>query len=118
MTKIRAIINRSPALPANSNDCMIRVLVEDKIRPRCAAPEDIWTDCSEIPDNFDFDDFSALAAKFGQAIAEDNCSAMLEENTPDINLDPMPAWGPSLVRGQPPTLTEIAVSATADKRLW
>jgi len=48
----------------NSNDCMVRVLVEDKIRPTCEPPAPVTVSC----ENFD----PSLWA-YGFATGEDNC---------------------------------------------
>jgi len=70
-----------------ANECMIEVLVEDKIRPECFAPANVVTTCSALPDNFDFDDDAALDALFGTATVLDNCSADLQVISTNANLD-------------------------------
>ena len=60
------------------NDCMVEVLVEDKIRPICVAPADVWINCDELPENVDYDNHTELDSLFGNAIAEHNCDAMLD----------------------------------------
>ena len=68
------------------NDCMIEVLVEDKSRPDCVAPDDVWTDCSKVPENIDWDDSDQLDDLFGGGRAIDNCGADLT-STARVNLD-------------------------------
>ena len=74
-------------LANNSNECMIRVLTEDKTRPECHAPADVWINCDEVADNLDLSDVTALAAKFGSATSTDNCGSSIEELTPDVDMD-------------------------------
>ncbi len=71
----------------NANDCMIHVLVDDKVRPDCIPPADVWTTCDQIPGNADLTDTSVLNNMFGSPIATDNCEANVSELTPTIDLD-------------------------------
>ena len=69
---------RSTLLNDNYNDCMVEVLVEDKSRPSCVAPADVWINCDELPENVDYDSDADLDALFGSASVADNCGADLE----------------------------------------
>jgi hypothetical protein len=69
------------------NFCMVQVLVEDKYRPTCTPPADVWTDCTQIPDNVDLSDTDELSSLFGTATATDNCAATIEELDPDVDVD-------------------------------
>ena len=60
------------------NFCMVNVHIEDKVRPTCAAPADVWLTCDELPENVDYDDDAALDALFGTATGADNCNATVE----------------------------------------
>ncbi len=53
-------------LEARSNDCTVKVLVDDKIRPVCTPPANVTVDC----ENFD----GSLWA-YGKATVADNCCA-------------------------------------------
>jgi SprB repeat len=46
------------------NDCMVQVLVEDKLRPSCAAPSNITVTCEE---------FDPTLSMYGTATFDDNC---------------------------------------------
>jgi hypothetical protein len=50
--------------PGNYNECMVRVLVEDKLPPSCTAPKDLSVWC---------DEFDPSLWTYGQATASDNC---------------------------------------------
>ncbi len=69
------------------NFCMVNVHVEDKVRPTCTPPEDVWANCTDLPDNIDFTDTDQLTTLFGGAIADDNCGATIEELNPNVQLD-------------------------------
>ena len=69
------------------NDCMVRVLVEDKNRPECYSPADFWTECGELPDNLDWDNDHLLDSLFGAATLFDNCGADIEYVSTTLNLD-------------------------------
>lgn len=71
----------------NTNDCMIEVLVEDKARPTCTAPDDVWTTCADIPANIDLSDTAELQTLFGHATGTDNCVAYAEELSPIVDVD-------------------------------
>jgi hypothetical protein len=51
-------------LNAFANECMVRVLVEDKIRPVCIAPKDVTVNC---------DAFDPTLWSYGLPKVEDNC---------------------------------------------
>ena len=70
-----------------SNECMIEVLVEDKVRPECIAPADVWINCDEVADNIDWDDDFVLDDLYGTATVLDNCSADLQYVSTRVNLD-------------------------------
>ena len=69
------------------NDCMIEVLVEDKARPDCKAPADLWLTCADVPENIDWSDYAALDGLYGAASAIDNCDATIETISVANNLD-------------------------------
>ncbi len=71
----------------HSNDCMVQVLLDDKIIPECYAPADVWLNCDELPENVDYDDDAALDALFGTATVLDNCNAELQYVSTRVNLD-------------------------------
>ncbi|MDO8367928.1 MAG: HYR domain-containing protein [Saprospiraceae bacterium] len=58
------VVFRANDCHGNSNDCMVSVLVEDKIKPTCQAPAQMLVNC----ENFD----PSLWA-YGFAFADDNC---------------------------------------------
>lgn len=58
------VIFRAYDCAGNFGDCMVRVLVEDKIRPVCEAPSNLTIDCAG---------FDQTLASFGFATAHDNC---------------------------------------------
>jgi len=70
-----------------SNDCMIEVLLEDKIRPLCAPPADMFLTCDELPEGIDYDDDAAIEALFGTATAVDNCNATIQLISNNDNFD-------------------------------
>ncbi len=69
------------------NDCMIQVTLEDKVRPTCIAPADVWLNCNDLPDNVDYEDTDQLNDLFGSAIAGDNCNAAIEDLNPNVQVD-------------------------------
>jgi hypothetical protein len=71
----------------NTNDCMVQVLVEDKLRPVCTAPDDVWTTCAEIPANTDLSDTTTLRTLFGNATGYDNCGYTVQELAPTVDVD-------------------------------
>ncbi len=72
----------------NQNTCSLEVLIEDKVRPDCIAPNDVEVSCNDLPANFDPTDASILQETFGAAFAEDDCGdAVIEELEPVISLD-------------------------------
>lgn len=71
----------------NANDCMIHVLIDDKVRPNCIPPADVWTTCDQIPGNTNLTDTTVLNTMFGSPIATDNCEADTQELSPTIALD-------------------------------
>jgi len=74
-------------LAAFSNDCMVEVLIEDKARPTCIPPKDVWTNCTDVAANADLSDVATLVGLWGDAIAIDNCNATIEELTPTVDVD-------------------------------
>lgn len=72
----------------NQGSCWMNVTVEDKELPRCVAPHDTTILCSDLPyftdDSLSIDE---LQARFGIAIAEDNCQASWLELEPVVDLD-------------------------------
>ena len=71
----------------NENICWLTVVPEEKVRPYCYAPHEVSVGCDSIPYGFDPEDLSQLAALFGEATAEDNCGATVEELAPAIDLE-------------------------------
>src|SRR5690606_18134478 len=69
------------------NDCMIEVYIDDKLRPSCTAPKDIWATCDTIPANTDLSDTTTLQRLFGNALTTDNCSSWTRELAPDVDVD-------------------------------
>ena len=69
------------------NFCMVNVHIEDKVRPTCVAPADVWINCDELPENVDYGDDAALDALFGEATAADNCNATIEYVSVSNGLD-------------------------------
>jgi hypothetical protein len=67
--EIRTVIFRVTDCNGNTNDCMIQVEVQDKIKPVCLPPANVTVDC----ENFD----PSLWA-YGKAEVADNCC--LDEN--------------------------------------
>ncbi|MCS7035399.1 MAG: hypothetical protein RMJ33_12155 [Saprospiraceae bacterium] len=53
-------------LEARSNDCAVKVLVDDKLRPVCVPPANVTVSC---------EDFDASLCTYGMATAADNCCA-------------------------------------------
>ncbi len=69
-----------------SNVCWLETVVEDKIAPRCVAPHDTIITCEDLS-LVDHLDTTRLQADFGRGKALDNCSAILVELTPELNID-------------------------------
>jgi hypothetical protein len=69
------------------NDCMIQVLVEDKIRPDCTAPADLWITCRDLPDNLNFNDPDLMNQRFGSVAIWDNCPGSTAQPRVISNLD-------------------------------
>ncbi len=74
------VVLRSVDFEGNYNDCMIQVLVEDKVRPTCVAPANITVNCNDPRLN--------NIALFGDATYYDNCTATPLVVAPVINIDP------------------------------
>lgn len=76
MVVMRAIDNAG-----NYNDCMVSVVVQDKIGPTIECPADVTVNCDFV---YDLDN---LAADFGEATARDNCEVLdiSESHTVNIN---------------------------------
>ena len=75
------------SLNTRFNDCMIEVLIEDKVRPTCIAPDDVNVTCAVIPENLDLDDADLLNDLFGEATVLDNCDASIEVLRVNNNLN-------------------------------
>ncbi len=58
------VVFRAYDCAGNYNDCMVQVLVEDKIKPICSPPANLTVDCAF---------FDPTLASFGFATATDNC---------------------------------------------
>ncbi len=80
-------INGTTVTDRMYNDCMIEVVVEDKVRPDCTPPAEVWANCTDLPDNIDYSDIDQLTDLFGSAIASDNCGATIEELNPNVQVD-------------------------------
>ncbi|MBX2926221.1 MAG: hypothetical protein KF852_00170 [Saprospiraceae bacterium] len=76
----------------NENICWQYILVEDKIRPFCAAPHAMSVDCDALPYDFEPTNINQLQTLFGTATAQDNCTAIAEELPPIVNLHDC-GWG-------------------------
>jgi hypothetical protein len=89
-TGVSYLSHKSPASALNNsryNDCMIEVYVEDKHRPTCEAPKDIWTTCLEIPDNLNYQDTTLMDQLFGKVTIYDNCGATTKQTvTPNLDV--------------------------------
>ncbi len=72
----------------NTNTCWMSVLVEDKIKPICSAPQAVTISCDELPANFNAEDTLQVQALFGNATATDNCPGVVtRELTPLSSLN-------------------------------
>ena len=71
----------------NVSTCWGTVLVEDKVTPRCVAPDDVTVACDAIPLEDDLLKPGLLTDLFGAPLAEGNCAAEVEEIAPLIDLD-------------------------------
>lgn len=81
------VILRAYDCSGNYNECMIEVRIQDKLRPDCYAPADVWVSCSELH-HLDLKNRSVLENYFGKATGYDNCDSIrIEELTPQYNLD-------------------------------
>ena len=69
------------------NDCMIEVVVEDKNRPSCIPPADLWLTCVDIPENIDWDDSDFVDDLYGAPTVSDNCGSTVETISVSVNLD-------------------------------
>jgi hypothetical protein len=58
------VVFRAYDCAGNFNDCMVKVIVEDKIKPICNPPANLTVDCAF---------FDPTLASFGFATATDNC---------------------------------------------
>ncbi|MDF1866029.1 MAG: T9SS type A sorting domain-containing protein [Saprospiraceae bacterium] len=63
----------------NFNECMVEVVVKDKLIPVCLAPADLTVTCLDIPIGLELDDSETLENLFGSATDYDNCGSTLEE---------------------------------------
>ncbi len=71
----------------NSNSCWSIAQVEDKIAPQCRPPQDVVVDCDTTTlDRNNLDDIDQLQRYFGTALANDNCSAVIKELEPSLNI--------------------------------
>ena len=72
-----AVIMRVYDCYDNYNDCMVEVLVEDKLPPFLSVPPDASISCEEYYEDIApfIDDAGFLDAEFGSAIFGDNCEA-------------------------------------------
>lgn len=73
----------------NTNVCVSRLRVEDKVRPQCVPPIDLRVDCNDLPGDFDPTDLDRLQRRFGVPDVTDNCqgSAAWQELPPTVELD-------------------------------
>ncbi len=67
-TNSHTVIVRAYDVYGNHAECMVEVLVEDKIAPKCFAPADVTVDCNLYDPSFE---------PYGDATAWDNCGATL-----------------------------------------
>jgi hypothetical protein len=66
----RTVMFRAVDAAGNSNTCMVVVDVQDKLAPVATCPADATVDCRDAIDMSD----AGLAARFGTAVADDNCN--------------------------------------------
>jgi hypothetical protein len=81
------VVLRAYDYSGNHNECMVEVRVQDKLRPECYAPDDVWIPCIDIPDYADLTDTAVLRQLFGEATGYDNCEVTVVELTPNVNVD-------------------------------
>jgi Secretion system C-terminal sorting domain len=64
----------------NFNDCMVQVLVEDKIKPTCIAPRNMSITCNQFANLYDL-------SNYGLMNTFDNCGILRVDSTsvPDLN---------------------------------
>lgn len=75
------VILRATDANGNFNDCMVNVQVQDKLPPAIVCPASLTVAC-DFP--YDLDN---LAATFGTATAQDNCSTSIVELAPQVVID-------------------------------
>ena len=80
------VVLRVYDVAGNFNECMVEVLVEDKLLPTCEAPESTSISCIEFR-LIDPTDLTALADRFGTATAADNCGVTVVELPAQVSLD-------------------------------
>lgn len=69
------------------NICASVVSIDDTTAPICVAPQPVFTNCSVIPDDTDFDDIEMLQSLYGMAQVIDAChSATVTELTPQVEM--------------------------------
>ena len=72
----------------NVSTCWGTVLVEDKVTPRCVAPDDVTVACDALPvEDSLLQEPAVLTDLFGAPLAEGNCAADIDELAPVIDLD-------------------------------
>jgi hypothetical protein len=71
----------------NTNTCVTRIRVEDKLPPTCTPPVDRSINCNALPAGFHPDSARIMQAAWGVPSVNDNCSATWIELKPSVNLD-------------------------------
>ena len=71
----------------NTNSCITRLQVDDKLAPICTPPADRTIKCTDIPAGLDITELAVLQRNFGLPTVEDNCEVTWEELAPIVNLN-------------------------------
>jgi hypothetical protein len=74
------VIMRVRDAAGNYNDCMVQVLVEDKVRPTCVAPANLTIACNEYDNLLNY-------SQYGQPTFFDNCRFTVDTVAPVVTLD-------------------------------
>lgn len=71
----------------NTNTCITRLQVDDKLPPTCTPPPNRTINCNDIPVGLDISSLAVLQRNFGLPTVEDNCAVTWEELTPLVDLN-------------------------------
>ena len=80
------VVLRAYDFAGNFNDCMVQVLIADKLLPTCEAPADELISCIDFR-LIDPTNLAALADRFGAATTTDNCASTVVELPALVSLD-------------------------------